>query len=191
MVQPVPPAYDGVGQETRKMIDISRNNPNRVYCQVRQGYSDIYLCNGKRWLFYRDKLKDIDGELVSGEPLTNLWDDLRSNNLHNEGGVKFPKGHTCPKSVSVLDSIWFTSAKQRFDQGSVSFKKCLFHGLNETGTARLWPLDESLCSWTALRRRWQPGFHYPGQTRPKSPIEAIFRTLSLRIRRFLDSSAEG
>ena len=29
---------------------------------------------------------------VSGEPLTNLWDDLRSNNLHNEGGVKFPKG---------------------------------------------------------------------------------------------------
>lgn len=92
VVQPVPPAYDGVGQETRKMIDISRNNPNRVYCQVRQGYSDIYLCNGKRWLFYRDKLKDIDGELVSGEPLTNLWDDLRSNNLHNEGGVKFPKG---------------------------------------------------------------------------------------------------
>ena len=92
VVQPVPPAYDGVGQETRDMIDKSKEDPNRVYRQFRQEYSDIYLCNGKRWLFYRDKLKEIDGELVAGEPLTNLWDDLRSNNLHNEGGVKFPKG---------------------------------------------------------------------------------------------------
>ena len=92
VVQPVPPAYEGVGQETRNMIDRSKHDPSRVYLQVRQGYSDIYMCNGKRWLFYRDKLKEIDGELVSGEPLTNLWDDLRSNNLHNEGGVTFPKG---------------------------------------------------------------------------------------------------
>ena len=92
VVQPVPPAYDSVGEETRNMIDKSRENPNRVYLQVRQGYQDIYMCNGKRWLFYRDKLKKIDGELVSGEPLTNLWDDLLSNNLHNEGGVTFPKG---------------------------------------------------------------------------------------------------
>ncbi len=37
-------------------------------------------------------MKSIDGKLVAGEPLTTLWDDLLSNNLHNEGGVKFPKG---------------------------------------------------------------------------------------------------
>ena len=86
------PAYEGIGQETRNMVDKSKDDPNHVYLQVRQGYSDIYMQNGERWLFYRDKLKEIDGELVSGEPLTNLWDDLRSNNLHNEGDVKFPKG---------------------------------------------------------------------------------------------------
>ena len=92
VVRSARPAYDGVGQETRNIIDQSKDDPNRVYLQVRQGYSDFYIHNGERWLFYRDKLKEIDGELVSGEPLTNLWDDLRSNNLHNEGGVKFPKG---------------------------------------------------------------------------------------------------
>jgi len=92
VVQPVPPAYDGVGQETRELIDKSKKNPDRVFLQKRNGYSDIYLKNGKRWLFYAGKLKEIDGELISGEPLTNLWDDLLSNNLHNEGGVKFPKG---------------------------------------------------------------------------------------------------
>jgi len=92
VVQPVPPAYDGVGQETRELIDKSKKNPDLVFLQKRNGYSDIYLKNGKRWLFYAGKLKEIDGELISGEPLTNLWDDLLSNNLHNEGGVKFPKG---------------------------------------------------------------------------------------------------
>ena len=92
VVQPVPPAYDGVGQETRDLIDVSKEHPDRVFLQERAGYSDIYLHKGKRWLFYKDKLKEIDGELVSGEPLTSLWDDLLSNNLHNEGGVSFPKG---------------------------------------------------------------------------------------------------
>ena len=92
VVQPVPPAYDGVGQATRDMIDLSVENSKTVYLQKREGYSEIYVRNGKRWLFYKNKLKEIDGQLLSGEPLTNLWDDLLSNNLHNEGGVKFPKG---------------------------------------------------------------------------------------------------
>jgi adenine-specific DNA-methyltransferase len=34
----------------------------------------------------------VDGKYVAGEPLTSIWDDLLSNNLHNEGGVDFPKG---------------------------------------------------------------------------------------------------
>ena len=92
IVRSARPAYDDVGEETRNLIDKSRDDPNHVYLQVREGYSDIYVKNGERWLFYRDKLKEIDGELVSGEPVSNLWDDLRSNNLHNEGGVTFPKG---------------------------------------------------------------------------------------------------
>ena len=100
-----------------------------------------------------------------------------------------PLHHTCPKSVSVFDSIWFTSEKQRLDQCRLSFKNCLFRGPNEAGTGQLWPLGKSHCSWTAFRRRWQPGFRYPGQTRTKSPIESTFRTSSPRIPRFLDSNA--
>ena len=45
-----------------------------------------------RILFYSDKIKVIDGQPISGEPLTTLWDDILSNNLHQEGGVGFPKG---------------------------------------------------------------------------------------------------
>ncbi|MEP6342949.1 MAG: site-specific DNA-methyltransferase [Maricaulaceae bacterium] len=85
------PDYKAVGQETRDLIDHSKKHPNELFLQKREKHSDIYLKDGERWLFYKDKLKLIDGVWVSGEPLTNLWDDLLSNNLHNEGGVKFPK----------------------------------------------------------------------------------------------------
>ena len=92
VVQLVTPNYSGVGQETREMIDRSLESPDSLLLQKRDRYPDIYLKNGKRMLFYRDKMKEIDGELVAGEPLTNLWDDLLSNNLHNEGDVSFPRG---------------------------------------------------------------------------------------------------
>jgi adenine-specific DNA-methyltransferase len=52
----------------------------------------MYFVKGERILFYADKLKLIDGEYVAGEPLTSIWDDVLSNNLHNEGGIGFPKG---------------------------------------------------------------------------------------------------
>jgi len=52
----------------------------------------MYFIRGERILFYKNTLKLIEGKYVTGEPLTTLWDDLLSNNLHNEGGVRFPKG---------------------------------------------------------------------------------------------------
>lgn len=86
------PSYDGVSAEARRLIDKSKQEKTRVLRLQREGYSDILLKGGERILFYVDKLKDIDGQLVAGEPLTTLWDDILSNNLHAEGGVEFPKG---------------------------------------------------------------------------------------------------
>lgn len=86
------PDYSSVGQSVRDVIDLSQKNPNVVFLLERDGYSDMYFRKGERLLFYKDKLKMVDGQLVAGEPLTNLWDDILSNNLHKEGGVKFPKG---------------------------------------------------------------------------------------------------
>lgn len=92
VVQPARPDYKSVGQSVRDSIDESKSNPEKVVHLERDGYEDMYFHKGQRWLFYKNKLKLIDGSLVAGEPLTNLWTDLLSNNLHKEGGVKFPKG---------------------------------------------------------------------------------------------------
>ncbi len=86
------PDYKGVSAEARKLIDISEAEPKKVLRLERESYSDMLLKGGQRILFYTDKLKQIDGQSVAGEPLTTLWDDLLSNNLHAEGGVAFPKG---------------------------------------------------------------------------------------------------
>ncbi|MCO6512468.1 MAG: site-specific DNA-methyltransferase, partial [Aridibacter famidurans] len=86
------PDYNSVSEAARNLIDASRDSPETVMRLTRKKYSDMYFLRGERILFYKNKLKLIDGEYVAGEPLTTLWDDLLSNNLHNEGGVKFPKG---------------------------------------------------------------------------------------------------
>jgi hypothetical protein len=86
------PDYEGVGKKTQAMIDKSEAQPGTIMKQERPGHSDIYLIGGQRILFYSDKLKFIDGQYISGEPLTSIWDDVLSNNLHKEGNVEFPKG---------------------------------------------------------------------------------------------------
>lgn len=86
------PDYKSVGQETRDLIDLSKKNPQSFYLQKREGYPDIYLCNGNRLLFYKDKLKVIDGKTVTAELVTNLWDDMNYQGIANEGGVTFQKG---------------------------------------------------------------------------------------------------
>jgi adenine-specific DNA-methyltransferase len=91
VVQPARPDYKSVGQNVRNAIDQSKAYPDSIVLLERSGYDDMYFKNGQRWLFYKNKLKLIDGVHVAGEPLTNLWADLLSNNLHKEGGVSFPK----------------------------------------------------------------------------------------------------
>ncbi|WP_267248702.1 site-specific DNA-methyltransferase [Yersinia sp. Marseille-Q5920] len=86
------PDYNSVGQNVRDIIDLSKENEDEILKLEREGYPDMYFTKGDRILFYKDKLKNVDGQLVAGEPLTNLWADILSNNLHKEGGIKFPKG---------------------------------------------------------------------------------------------------
>lgn len=91
VVQPVRPDYSNVGEDVRDKIDESKREPNEVFLLERDNYPSMYFKAGQRWIFYKNKLKNIDGNLVAGEPLTTLWADLLSNNMHKEGGVKFPK----------------------------------------------------------------------------------------------------
>jgi adenine-specific DNA-methyltransferase len=84
------PDYKAVGQETRNLIDTSRTD-DKVHLQQRENYPDIYLYKGNRILFYKDKLREIDGKLVTAELVTNLWDDMNYQGIAKEGGVTFAR----------------------------------------------------------------------------------------------------
>jgi len=91
VAQFVRPDYDAVSKEAQALIDESLAQPNKIFHLAREERADLYFIGGQRIIFYSGKLKEVDGVMVAGEPLTTLWDDLLSNNLHKEGGVEFPK----------------------------------------------------------------------------------------------------
>jgi adenine-specific DNA-methyltransferase len=86
------PNYAGVGQATRELIDESKKNSSRIYLLKRDGYPDIYLLKGDRILFYKDKMREIDGNLITAELVTNIWLDMNYQGTAKEGNVAFPKG---------------------------------------------------------------------------------------------------
>lgn len=85
------PDYNGVGKETKFLIDLSKANPDKIYCQKREGLQDIYLVNGNRILFYKDKMRIINGKLVTAELVTNIWDDMNYQGIAKEGNITFKK----------------------------------------------------------------------------------------------------
>lgn len=85
------PSYDSVGQATKELINISKKDTSKVYLLEREGYPNIYLWKGDRILFYKDKMKEVDGKLVTAELVSNIWTDMKYQGIAKEGNVTFAK----------------------------------------------------------------------------------------------------
>jgi adenine-specific DNA-methyltransferase len=68
----------------------------------RDGKDNIYLYKGRQLYFLGKGVHEIDGEKVVVQPLSNLWDDIPTNNLQKEGGVDFPGGKKPEALVSRI-----------------------------------------------------------------------------------------
>ena len=73
-----------VNESARSALLKSSKDPEKVFRSEREGSEDYYLLRGEQLIFYKSKTKTIDGRISTASPLTNLWDDILSNNLHNE-----------------------------------------------------------------------------------------------------------
>jgi adenine-specific DNA-methyltransferase len=81
-----------VSEEVRPILLRSSKQADRVFRAGRDGKEDVFFLNGEQLIFYSSKVREVNGQRVTGQALSTIWDDLLSNNLHNEGGVDFPKG---------------------------------------------------------------------------------------------------
>ena len=80
----------------------SLNNLNKTFLMEREGKKPYYIYNGNIILFVKDRLQEIDGDLSFSEALTDIWDDVLPNDLHNEGGVDFRKGKKPEKLIQRI-----------------------------------------------------------------------------------------
>jgi len=53
---------------------------------------DYIFIGGERVLFYKERLTKIDGELLPGVVLTDLWTDISIEGIAKEGEIKFERG---------------------------------------------------------------------------------------------------
>lgn len=83
---------NNISQQARELKRESINNPEKVYLLERPGKNPYYVLNGKLMLFVKDRLIEVDGRMSFSEPVSDIWDDVLPNDLHNEGGVIFKKG---------------------------------------------------------------------------------------------------
>jgi len=99
-----------VSADAVKLKHLSIENPDKLFYQSREGKNDYYLFRGKLILFYKDRLIQVGGQLIPGEPISDIWDDVLPNDLHNEGGVSLRKGK---KPEKLIHRIFDMSSKPK------------------------------------------------------------------------------
>lgn len=54
----------------------------------RESYDDLFLLKGRQIYFLKNSIGEVDGVKGAILPLTTLWNDIPTNNLQREGGVR-------------------------------------------------------------------------------------------------------
>lgn len=93
---------DSVSKDVIDLCKESKKNPTMIYQLKREDFNNYYILNGQAILFYKDRLKIIGSKLVPVEKVSDIWDDVLPNDIHNEGGVVLKKGK---KPEKLIDRI--------------------------------------------------------------------------------------
>lgn len=84
-----------------KMIE-SKSNGGKVIEIKRDGMRSIYIFEGGSLSFYKDKLRQIDGELTPTEVLTDFWADINFAGMAKEGAVQFKNSKKPEKLIKRI-----------------------------------------------------------------------------------------
>jgi len=70
----------------------SKDVRDKVFEVKRKNAESIYCYNGRTLAFFSNKFREIDGELVPSEILTNIWSDISFLGIGPEGSVTLENG---------------------------------------------------------------------------------------------------
>lgn len=72
-----------------KTIEKSKINKETVFVHQNEDVEGFYILNGEQILFYDKRFKEIDGENVPSQTITDVWTDISWTGIANEGNVVF------------------------------------------------------------------------------------------------------
>jgi adenine-specific DNA-methyltransferase len=81
---------------------LSKEDDTKTFVFSRENHSDYYLFKGNAILFFKDRLIKIDDRWEFGEMISDIWNDVLPNDIHNEGGVTLRKGKKPEKLLERL-----------------------------------------------------------------------------------------
>ena len=96
---------NSVGSKAVEIKHLSMQEPDRIFHIKREDANDYYILKGKVILFYKDRLRWMGEGLVPVEQISDIWDDVLPNDLHNEGGVELKKGKKPEKLVNRIFEV--------------------------------------------------------------------------------------
>ena len=79
-----------VSEKVKKLKKISKKMiPKLIFWREMVNLLTIYIKVTP--YFFKDRLINIDNREVFGEMISDIWDDVLPNDIHNEGGVTLRK----------------------------------------------------------------------------------------------------
>ena len=82
----------GAAIKRAETIRKSKKDPESVFVHPNEDVDNFYILNGRQILFYKDRMVKIDGNIVPGEIITDVWTDISWTGIAGEGGVEFKNG---------------------------------------------------------------------------------------------------
>lgn len=96
---------NSISQEAIDLKKKSQKDNSKVYSLEREDKRPYFVYGGNLILFARDRILEIDGSKTFSDPVSDIWDDVLPNDLHNEGGVEMRKGKKPEKLIQRIIGI--------------------------------------------------------------------------------------
>lgn len=93
---------DSISADALELKKQSKREPDKIFYLAREGANDYYVKDGNAILFYKDRLRWMGDGIVPVEKVSDIWDDVLPNDLHNEGGVTLKKGKKPEKLINRI-----------------------------------------------------------------------------------------
>ena len=96
---------NSISQEAREFKKKSQEDNSKVYSLEREDKRPYFVYGGSLILFAKDRILEIDGSKTFSDPVSDIWEDVLPNDLHNEGGVEMRKGKKPEKLIQRIIEI--------------------------------------------------------------------------------------